>query len=45
MEKVMSTKAKMLGSLFCVTILGRVMADEFLVNRHFKGDMFSKQGE
>lgn len=40
-------KAKMLfiGSLVSMTILGRVMAEEFLVNRHFKGDMFSKQGE
>ena len=42
----MSTRAKMLfRSLVSVTILGRVMAEEFLVNRHFKGDMFSKQGE
>jgi len=33
----------MLRSLVCVTILGRVVAEDLIVNRHFKGDMFSKQ--
>ena len=36
---------KMLRSLVSVTILGGVMAGELIVNRHFKGDMFSMQGK
>ena len=40
-------KMAMLVLLVCVAILGRVMAEEIIVNRHFKGDMFtfSKQGK
>ena len=35
----------MLVLLVCAAILHRVRAEEIFVNRHFKGDMFSKQGE
>jgi hypothetical protein len=31
--------------LVSAAILGRVRAEEIIVNRHFKGDMFSKQGK
>ena len=37
---------KMFHFLVCATILSyRVMADGLIVNRHFKGDMFSKDGK
>ena len=35
----------MFVSLVCVAMLGRVRADEIIVNRHFKGDMFTKWGK
>ena len=34
----------MIVLLVFVAILGRVRTKEIIVNRHFKGDMFSKQG-
>ena len=41
----MKTKMVMSVLLVCVAILGRVRAEEIIVNRHFKGDMFSKRGK
>ena len=38
-------KMAMSGLLVSVAILGRVRAEEITVNRHFKGDMFSKRGK
>ena len=35
----------MFVTLVCVAMLGRVRAEEVIVNRHFKGDMFSKRGK
>ena len=35
----------MIVLLVCVAILGEVRAEEIIVNRHFKGDMFSKRGK
>jgi hypothetical protein len=31
--------------LVSVAILGRARAEEIIVNRHFKGDMFNKRGK
>ena len=38
-------KMAMFVLLVCLAILGRVRAEEIIVNRHFKGDMFSKRGK
>ena len=41
----MLMKMAMFVLLVCVAILGGVRAEEIIVKRHFKGDMFSKQGK
>ena len=44
-EKVMWMKMAMLVLLVCLAILGGVRAEEIIVKRHFKGDLFSKRGK
>ena len=41
----MKRKMTMFVSLVSVAILGGVTAEEIIVNRHFKGDLFSKLGK
>ena len=38
-------KMAMFLSLVSVAIFGRIRAEEIIVNRHFKGDLFSKRGK
>jgi hypothetical protein len=38
-------KMAMFLSFVCLAILDGIRTEEIIVNRHFKGDMFSKRGK